>query len=80
MEEIKKKVFKVIASSFNLDENSIKLNDTKKDIESWDSIGHLQLIMKLEEVFKIRFNTEDIVKINSVKECVHIIDKMMNRV
>ncbi len=78
MEEIKKKVFKVIATSFNLDENSIKLNDTKKDIESWDSIGHLHLIMNIELEFDIKLNTEDVVKIDSVEKCVEVVDELLS--
>lgn len=74
MEEIEKKVVNVIANSFNLDASKIKLSDTKKDIESWDSIGHLHLIMNIEAEFGIKLNTEDVVKIDSVEKCIEVVD------
>ncbi len=76
MEEIKNKVFQVIATSFNLDESKIKLSDTKKDIESWDSIGHLHLIMNIESEFGIKLNTEDVIKIDSVEKCIKVVEKL----
>ncbi len=74
MEEIEKKVVNVIANSFNLDASKIKLSDTKKNIESWDSIGHLHLIMNIEAEFGIKLNTEDVVKIDSVEKCIEVVD------
>ena len=77
MEEIKNRVIKVIATSFNIDESQIKPDDTKKEIESWDSIGHLHLIMNIEAEFGIKLNTEDVVLIDSVEKCVEIVKQLM---
>lgn len=79
MEEIKSRVVKVFATSFNVDENKIKLSDTKKDIETWDSIGHLHLIMNLEAEFGIKLNTEDVVNIDSVEKCVKIVNQLISQ-
>ena len=79
MEETKKKVLKVFAKSFDLNESEIKLSDTKKDIESWDSIGHLHLIMNIESEFKIKLNTEDVIQINSVEKCLEVVDKLLSQ-
>ena len=35
------------------------------DVEAWDSIGHLNLIMRIEEAFDIRFETSEIPELNS---------------
>lgn len=71
--KIEERVIDIIASAFNVDKNGIKITDTKEDIESWDSIGHLQLIMGLEANFGIKINTEDIVNIDSVGKCIEIV-------
>lgn len=78
MEETEKKVIKVFTTSFNVDENKIQLTDTKNDIEAWDSIGHLHLIMNLETEFNIKMDTEDVVKIDSVEKCVDIVNKLLS--
>jgi len=78
MEETEKRVIKVFTTSFNVDENKIQLTDTKNDIEAWDSIGHLHLIMNLETEFNIKMDTEDVVKIDSVEKCVDIVNKLLS--
>ena len=46
---------KVFMDSFELDKS--KLNDELEynSIEAWDSIGHMQMIAELEDVFEIEF-------------------------
>jgi len=36
-------------------------------VESWDSLGHLNLILAIEEEFDVKFLTEEIPKLNSIK-------------
>ena len=73
--ETKDRVIKTFSEIFNVDVQQIKLTDTMEDIESWDSIGHLQLIMSIESMFGIKLNTEEVLQINSVEKCVDIVSK-----
>ncbi|MFN8250494.1 MAG: acyl carrier protein [Ferruginibacter sp.] len=45
-----------------LDNDGIILNEgtTADDIEEWDSISHVQLIVAIERFFKIKFNASEI--------------------
>ena len=63
--EIKEKIILIMKSSFsneNIDENS-----NNENTENWDSINFLLLIVKLESEFEIKFQPEEIIKINSFK-------------
>ena len=43
------------------DENVvIGLTTTANDVENWDSLNHLQLIVAIEKQFRIRFNASEI--------------------
>jgi len=74
----KDQVLNIFSNLFNLPENQIDMKFTKKDIESWDSIGHLSLIMRLEEEFQIKLTTDEIVGINDIENCIKIIDQKLN--
>ncbi len=57
---MKNKVKKIIASVFNLEVDSIKDDASPDNVLNWDSLNHMNLIVSLEEEFKIRFTDEEI--------------------
>ena len=48
----------------------IALHDalTAEDVEGWDSLNHITLIMTLEETFKVKFNTREVMGFQNVGE------------
>ena len=73
--EIEKKVLSVIARVFNLNLEDLSGLNTRDEIDSWDSLGHLQLILQLESEFNIKLKMEEINNINSIEDCVNIVEK-----
>ena len=51
-------------------EKNIKdfLNISMSNYSKWDSIAHIKLIIKIEKEYKVRFKTEEIFKLNSIKK------------
>lgn len=47
---------------------------TKADVENWDSLSHLTLILELESAFNISFEIEQIEQIKSVKDILAYIN------
>ena len=66
---------RVFIESFDLDEK--KLNDKLEynSIEAWDSIGHMQMIAELEDIFEIEFEMDDIINFSSYKKGFEILLK-----
>lgn len=56
--------------TMNIDEEM-----TNKDIEDWDSIAYVKLVLTIEEEFGIRFSTEEVASIKSVGDFIRAIDK-----
>ena len=50
---------------------------TAKDIESWDSLAHIQLLVAIEKAFEIHFNTGEVAGLANVGEMVELIARRM---
>ena len=55
------------------EEVSLKAEMTANDVEGWDSLSHIQLIMAIEKKFKVRFSTSEIAKLKKVGDLVELI-------
>jgi acyl carrier protein len=44
-----------------------------KDVDGWDSLTHIRLILTVEKVFKVKFTTSEIGKLENVGELVTLI-------
>ena len=69
-DQYKKTFSKALSISEDFDEK-LKYNE----IPEWDSIGHMTLISELEEVFKVNFETDDIVDFSSFLKGKEILKK-----
>jgi acyl carrier protein len=69
-----KRLLKVLSDVFNLKESDYNENLTSNDIVSWDSLRQMDLINSLEEEFEIALDMEDIIKINSIKTIIEVLN------
>jgi acyl carrier protein len=44
-----------------------------KDVDGWDSLTHIRLILTVEKAFKVRFSTSEIGKMETVGDLVALI-------
>ena len=60
----------VLANVLGVGEEAITDQTSSADIEQWDSIRHLSLVLSLEEEFQIEFPEEQIGKLTSFSTIV----------
>jgi acyl carrier protein len=60
-----------------LDEETLVLRPelTAADVESWDSISHIDLMVGIEREFGVRFTTAEIAGLKNVGELETLVDK-----
>jgi acyl carrier protein len=58
-----------------MDDDSIEVTPqlSAKDVDGWDSLTHIRLLMTIEKAFKIKFSTSEIGKLQSVGDLVSLI-------
>ena len=63
-----------------LDNDDIKINETStaNDIEEWDSLTHIQLVVAIEKSFKVKFTTYEIQIWKNVGDMVNSIQAKLN--
>jgi acyl carrier protein len=61
-----KKLQDAIATTLQVPANTITETTKDEDVAAWDSLGHVNLMMTLEQTFDIFLDVEDFAKLNSV--------------
>ena len=58
-----------------LDNEDIELNDqtTADDVEEWDSLSHVQLVVAIEKDFNIKFTSKEIMSWQNVGDLINCI-------
>ena len=57
------------------DDDSIRITPqlSAKDVDGWDSLTHIRLILTIEKAFKVKFSTSEIGKLENVGDLVELI-------
>ena len=71
--EILKKVNRIFIDTLDNEDIILTFNTTAGDVEDWDSLNHIQLVVAVEKQFGIRFTSQEIQSWNNVGEMISAI-------
>jgi acyl carrier protein len=77
IDEIIKKVNDIFIDVLDDENIVLTASTTANDVDGWDSLTHIQLVVALEKHFKIRFTSKEIQSWNNVGEMVSSIDSKL---
>ena len=57
------------------DDDSIKISDnmTSADIEEWDSLNQITLVINIEKIFNLKLNLVEVGKLKNIGEMIKLI-------
>lgn len=67
-------VQQIMEDVFDVDDLSVTTSTTAEDIEEWDSLSHIRLIVAIERKFGIKFKNAEIEGLMNVGDLVRVID------
>ena len=76
-EEVFERVTDIFRDVFDDDELDISDSTNSEDIEDWDSLEHIQLIVGMEKEFKVKF---DIKTVNSLENVGQMVDLILSMI
>lgn len=72
-EEIYQELNEIFRDVLDNEEIVITSDSSANDIDEWDSLSHIQLIVAVEKSFGVKFTSREIMKWNNVGEMVESI-------
>ena len=74
-EEILSQVSKILSDVLDVEDLIITEKTHASDVNEWDSLNHIQLIVAIEKHFKIRFTSREIQSWSNVGEMIDSIEQ-----
>ena len=75
--EILSRVQEVFREELELDDLELTDETTADDVEEWDSLSHVQLVVALEKAFAVKFSSREILSWDNVGELVSCIQRQV---
>ena len=72
-DDIYKQLTGVFAEVFDDEAIVLTPTTTAEDVDGWDSLNHIRLIVSVEQAFNIKFSTPEIAKLKNVGGLVALI-------
>jgi len=76
--EILERLNGVVSDTLDLDSVSLQPSTTAADVEGWDSLAHIQILVAVERSFGIRLRVGEMASIANVGELVSRIATRVN--
>jgi acyl carrier protein len=68
-------VTEVFRDVFDADDLTIARETTAADVEGWDSLMHVRLMIAIEKVFRVRFSSSEVSSLHNVGELIDVLER-----
>ena len=67
------RVAAIFEQVFGIDAANFSPNTVPEDVLRWDSLGHMNLVMNLEDTFDVHFEVDEITELSSGRKIIEIL-------
>jgi acyl carrier protein len=75
--EIYQKLNDVFHDVFDDDEIVVHPNLTANDVDGWDSLRHVRLLLTVEQTFGVKFSASEAIRLNNVGDLAQLVESKM---
>ncbi|TIS92120.1 MAG: acyl carrier protein [Mesorhizobium sp.] len=79
VDEIYERLEPIFRELFDDDDLIVTPQHTAKDVEGWDSMMNVQLMLSIERAFKVHFSASQIASLGSIGELAALIQRMLDQ-
>jgi acyl carrier protein len=75
MNDLRDEIYRLLAEQFCVEEGDLSDRIGPGDLPAWNSLGHLQLMLKLERHFGVRFSADDVMSFEDVGDLISLVGR-----
>jgi acyl carrier protein len=76
-DEVLNKVSSILGDILDIPDLKLAATTSADDVDGWDSVNHVKLIVAIEDAYKIKFATDEIAAPENVGQLIALIQKRM---
>jgi len=70
---LQERLANLFEKTFGLEKERVSIDMQPEDVPNWDSIGHMNLVMYMEQEFNQHFEVDDIMEMSSPAKILEIL-------
>lgn len=77
MDQLLGKLQEIFRDIFDDEDLAINKSTTADDVEDWDSLTHMQLIITIEKKYGVKFTTDEVMNTKNVGDFIKLLESKL---
>ena len=78
-DSVKNKVVEIVSTILQIQPSELSPNSMVGDFPTWDSLGHLTILQRVQDDFGIEFEPEEMMDIEDLKDIIEIVGRKLQK-
>ena len=73
LDDIENKIIQIFSQVVGVPVDAVSISMTPNDVENWDSMKHVMLLLAVESNFELKFSDIEMVSIGTLSELIELV-------